>query len=148
MHGREGDEVTFTHLHDGLDWHRAALGAALAIGVGIASCTPYVEPTHPPILLKTAAAPVAPADCPLSGLDGTLVETAATGLGIVDASGATVNITWPFGYSASPSVAGGILFAPNGQPPIYTGEPIRFTGGAIGADGTWVACGAIERLPS
>jgi hypothetical protein len=121
---------------------RSDVVVGIAVALVMVGCTP-VKPTHPPITLRTAMATVDPADCPANEIDGALVESETTGLGIVAAALATLDVTWPFGYSAVPSVAGGILLDPTGTIVAYTGERVRILGGIAGADGTWLACGTV-----
>ncbi len=103
------------------------------------------DPTPGPVTLRVAEAPVDPATCPTTTLEGQLVENQATGLGIIEASGVAHPIIWPHGYSGLPSIGGAILYDASGQLVAYTGEIVRIHGVLPAANGGLFACGPVTK---
>ena len=104
------------------------------------------KPTPGPIPLDVAAATVDPTDCPETSLIGFLVTDQVTGLGIAVGNGRQIHVVWPPGYSAAPSIAGGILVGPDGNAIAHTGEQLRIEGVVAGQNGLMRACGEITQF--
>lgn len=121
-----------------------------AIGALAAACvsTTAGKPTHGPIMLQTAESPIHAAPCPASVIEGTLVESTVTGLGLLDdTTTGTTDVIWPYGYRATPSIGGGILFDSSGTLIAYTGERVRLEVASPASTGPLVVCGAVLRVP-
>ena len=127
---------------------------AILIVLFLAACTnlaptPNVSPkrTAGSVGLAVADATVDPATCPSARVEGTLVEDAETGLGLLEPSGRQWHIVWPSGYSAGPSIGGTNLFGASGDLLARSGENLRIGGVVPAGNLRWMACGEIVKVP-
>lgn len=89
-------------------------------------------PTQPP------ASPGA--ECLLARHSGRLVADARWGLALDDPAGFVREVIWPYGYVARQD-ARLVLLNEAGQIVAGEGDEVAITGGEIGSDGPWLACG-------
>jgi hypothetical protein len=124
----------------------AALVVAALVVAGCGVVPGQGNATPGPISLRTAASPVPESPCAGTTVEGTLVESAASGLGLLLASapGPTA-VTWPYGWTAGPSIGGSNLMDPTGNTVARTGDIVRIEASALGG-GSWLVCGQVVRV--
>ena len=111
--------------------------ALALLGATIAACTP--------VQLRTGPAAVNVCDDALGS--GRLVANAQTGLAFVDATGATIPILWPFGYSARREGTGIVLVDETGKVIAHEGDFVQ-AGGGTGNEGLFAVCaGSVKVVP-
>jgi hypothetical protein len=125
----------------------ALLGVTIA---AIAACAPAqlgtAPPTGAPVHLRTAPAAVNVCDDALGS--GRLVANAQTGLAFSDATGATMPILWPFGYSARREGSGIALLDETGKVLAHEGDFVQ-AGGGTGNEGLFAVCaGSVKVVPA
>jgi len=127
-------------------WALALLGATIA---AIAACAPAQLGTAPatgaPVQLRTAPAAVNVCDDALGS--GRLVANAQTGLAFSDATGATIPILWPFGYSARREGSGIALLDKTGKVVAHEGDFVQAGGGSDGKGVFAVCAGSVKVVP-
>jgi hypothetical protein len=120
--------------------------ALLALG-----CAPTIAPSKPtpgPISLRTAESPVTATPCPSTLVEGTLIESVVSGLGLLDESGTkTTEVVWPFEWWASPSIGGSLLVDAAGEVVARTGDRVRVEAVEM-EEGAWLVCGRVLRVRS
>lgn len=113
------------------------IGALALLVVVVAGCS---------VQLRTAPAAVSACDDALGS--GRLVALAASGLGLADATGATIPVLWPFGYSARREPAGIAVLDETGKVVAHEGDFIQ-AGGGFGNDGAFAVCaGSVKVVPA
>ena len=99
-----------------------------------------------PAGLRTQPAPISA--CMDALATGTLVPSNATGLGIKAGDGTTIDVEWPFEYTARRETVGLLLVDSIGQIVAREGQLIQM-GGGFGADNLFHACpGSISVVPA
>jgi hypothetical protein len=124
----------------------ALLGTTIA---AIAACAPVQLGTAPatgaPVQLRTASAAVNVCDDAIGS--GRLVANAQTGLALSDATGTTIQILWPFGYSARREGTGVALLDETGKVVAHEGDFVQ-AGGGTGNEGLFAVCaGSVKVVP-
>jgi hypothetical protein len=110
------------------------IGVALVVFV-LAGCA---------VQLRTAPAPAN--GCDLALVEGRLVADARSGLALAaDETGASIEIIWPFGYSARRDPVELALIDERGAVVAREGDRIN-VGGGSGADDAFVACAGSVRV--
>ncbi len=129
----------------GLRFRRAVAPVVLALLV--AGCSFAAVPTPDPAGIAVPTQAPQPAGtaraCPASFIEGRLVADPRWGIALVDNDGTTREVIWPYGYSARRDVAHVVLLDATGSIVAQTGNLVHVDGGETGADGAWLACGAI-----
>ena len=100
-----------------------------------------------PIALRTQE-PIGsetPPGCPAALIEGVLVTDEASGVALRDPSDGVVAIIWPNGFSGRAGTPIAVVDA-SGKVIARVGDTVQIGGGAIGADGAWMACGGISVL--
>lgn len=120
------------------------VGALVVAGCGVVPG--QGNPTPGPISLRTAASSVSESPCPGATVEGTLVESEESGLGLLLASASGPSaVTWPYGWTAAPSIGGSNLIDPSGNTVARTGDIVRIEASALGS-GSWLVCGRVVRV--
>ena len=97
------------------------------------------------VQLRTAPAPIDACDLALTS--GRIVTSAQSGLALVDPTGHTTEVLWPFGYSARRGVSGIELVDDQGAVVAREGDFVEI-GGSLGANDFWTACpGSVTVVP-
>ena len=79
-------------------------------------------------------------ECMLARNGGRLVADARWGLALDDPAGFVREVIWPYGYVARQDQRL-VLLNDTGQIVAGEGDEVAITGGEIGSDGPWLACG-------
>jgi len=112
--------------------------------LGLAGCGSTPASVDPNVVALRTMEPPAPDDlpgCMAALLEGTLVASGTSGIAVMDPSGGTHEITWPFGYSGRVDAAGLHLIDDTGSVVATVGDIVQVGGGETG--NTWLACGGI-----
>lgn len=129
----------------------SSTAAVLTVAIAIAACAPgpTATPTAAVVAIRTQEPP--PDDglqaCMGALMEGTLVASAGSGIGVRDPNGLTHAVIWPFGHSGRVDAAGLHLVDPAGVIVATVGDTVQVGGGEIGGAGTWVACTGISVVP-
>ena len=84
--------------------------------------------------------------CPAALLSGTLADQGGE-LVVVNPDTPAVHVQWPFGDSVREVDGRLSVVDPLGSVQAAEGDRVRI-GGGLGSNGTWMACGSIERIPA
>ena len=113
----------------------ASVRAILVGSVLLTACSESLipVPTQPP------ASPGAL--CLMARNSGRLVADARWGIALDDPAGFVREVIWPYGYAARRD-ARVVLLNAAGQIVADEGDQVAITGGEIGSNGPWLACGS------